>query len=333
MEAWLLHKPQSVEYQPLVRSSIPEPDCGPGQIRVTISACGVCHTDVHIVEGDLVLPGLPVLPGHQIVGRVTELGPGSDRFHLSDRVGIAWLNWSCQQCEACQNGRENLCSSALFTGFHVPGGFTEQIVIHQDYAYAIPDQYDDVQAAPLLCAGIVGFRALRVAGVRPGERVGLYGFGASAHLALQILEHWQCETYVFSRSEQHRRLARELGAFWTGQAGERPPRQLHRAVIYAPAGWIMVEALKDCGPGGVVTSGGIHMSDIPQFPYALLWEERCLNSVANATRQDGHDFLEIASQKKLHTEIEVFRFDQVNQVLKMLKNSTLKAAAVLSRSC
>jgi len=331
-EAWILHKAKPVEQTPLVRTDLSELRCNSNEIEIEISACGVCHTDLHIVEGELELPRLPIVPGHQIVGIVRCKGSSVTNHNLGDRVGVPWLYSSCQQCEYCRQGKENLCAQAQFTGFHVHGGFSERILVQQEYAYHLPDSYDDLHAAPLLCAGIVGFRALRVAGVCPGERVGLYGFGASAHLAIQVLLHWDCECYVFSRSAQHRQLAMKLGAFWTGQAGERPPRKLHRAIIFAPAGWIMVEALKDCAPGGVVTSGGIYMDPIPQFPYSLLWQERCINSVANATRQDGHDFLQIARQTTLQTEIEVFPFDKVNHVLLLLKQSKLKAAAVLQRN-
>ncbi|MFC1849602.1 zinc-dependent alcohol dehydrogenase family protein [candidate division CSSED10-310 bacterium] len=329
MYAWTLHQPQRAEQNPLQKMDIPVPSCGKRDLKVNISACGVCHTDLHIVEGELDLPVLPLVPGHQIVGLVAEVGEQVRRFSLGDRVGIAWLNQTCGACEYCQRERENLCPEAQFTGYHVNGGFAEAIVIDERYVYAIPDNYDDFQAAPLLCAGIVGFRALRVAGVQPGERVGLYGFGASAHLAIQVLTHWNCETYVFSRGSHHRKLAQKLGAVWTGQAGNRPPKPLHRAIIYAPAGWIMVEALKDVAPGGVVTSGGIHMSPIPQFPYSLLWEERCLNSVAHATRTDGEDFMAIAAARTMITEVEIFPCDEINQVLVLLKESKLKAAAVL----
>lgn len=329
MKAWILNKTTPVEHKPLQLQEIDNPVVGPNDIKLHISVCGVCHTDLHIVEGDLPLPILPIIPGHQIIGIVIEKGSSAQKYSLGTRLGIPWLYGSCQQCEYCLSGKENLCSSARFTGYHVQGGFSEQIVIDQSYAYSIPDSYDDAHAAPLLCAGIVGFRALRVAGVQPGERVGLYGFGASAHLAIQVLNHWQCQTYVFTRSDHHKKLALELGACWTGKAGERPPHKLHRAVIYAPAGWIMIEALKDVGPGGVVTSGGIHMSPIPQFPYELLWEERTMNSVANATRQDGIDFLKIAGELDFKTEIEVFPFDEINRILLLLKKSKLKAAAVL----
>lgn len=329
MKAFILRRPAPVEDNPLQYVNKFDPECKPNEIRLRISACGVCHTDLHVVEGDLDLPMLPVIPGHQIVGEVIETGADANRFRKGDRVGIAWLNNACGICDACSRGYENLCREARFTGYHVHGGFAGQTTIDERFAYRLPDSYDDAHVSPLLCAGIVGYRSLKVAGVAPGERVGLYGFGASAHLAIQVLKHWNCEVYVFSRTRTHLELAEDLGADWIGKAGIRPPRPLHRAIIYAPAGWIMVEALKDVGPGGVVASAGIHMSDIPEFPYGLLYGERKLCSVANATRQDGEEFLKIASEVNLKTEVEEFPFEEANRVLQLLKTSGLKAAGVL----
>jgi propanol-preferring alcohol dehydrogenase len=305
------------------------PDPGPDQIRIRVRVCGVCHTDLHTVEGELELPKLPVVPGHQIVGIVDALGERVTRFQLGERVGVPWLHQTCGECDYCQRGDENLCQSARFTGLHVDGGYAEYTLAPADFAYPIPQVFDDAEASPLLCAGIIGYRALCLSEVQPGQRLGLYGFGASAHIAIQIACHWGCQVYVFTRSDSHRQLARALGASWVGDARQDPGVRLHSSITFAPAGWIVPEALRVLDKGGTLAINAIHMSPIPQMPYDLIYHERTLRSVANSTRQDAQELLEIAAEIPIRTEVQTFPLEEANHALQALKGSQIDGAAAL----
>jgi propanol-preferring alcohol dehydrogenase len=289
----------------------------------------VCHTDLHIVEGDLALPRLPLVPGHQIAGWVESTGVDVVDFKVGDRVGLPWLRWACGRCEYCRQGQENLCPAIRFNGLHADGGYAELVVAPAAFAYRLPEGFADLQAAPLLCAGVIGYRALRLSGIAPGGRLGLYGFGASAHVSIQVARQWGCEVYVFTRSEDHRRHARDLGAAWAGDALDRAPKLLDSAVIFAPAGWIVPEALRAVRPGGTVATAGIHMSDLPSMPYSLVYGERTLRSVANSTRQDVIELLRLATAIPIHTDVEVYPLEAANDVLARVKASQVRGAAVL----
>ena len=302
---------------------------GPGQVRVKVRACAVCRTDLHVVDGDLTDPKLPIIPGHEIVGVVTQLGPGVQRRAIGDRVGIPWLGWTCGQCEYCRSDRENLCARARFTGYTLNGGYAEQVLAHERFCFPIPREYSDVQAAPLLCAGLIGYRSLVMAG--PGRRLGLYGFGAAAHIVAQVARHQGRSVYAFTRPGDGtaQDFARSLGAVWAGGSQRKPPHSLDAAVIFAPVGPLVPLALEAVGKGGTVVCGGIHMSDIPSFPYRLLWEERRLCSVANLTRKDAVEFLELAPRVPVRTETEEFPLTEANEALRRLKQGELDGAAVL----
>lgn len=329
MKAMRLRQSGPVAAAPLSLEEVAIPEPGPGQLRLRVHVCGVCHTDLHTVEGDLALPRLPLTPGHQVVGTVEALGPGATRYALGDRVGVGWLYRTCGDCPACRARQENLCPNATFTGLHADGGYGEMMVVDEQFAYPLPEAVDDAAAAPLLCAGIIGFRSLRLSGIRPGQRLGLYGFGASAHLAIQVARHWGCEVYVFTRGAEHRRLARELGAAWVGGAEQAVPAPLDASVIFAPAGWIVPLALGHLRPGGTVAINAIHMSPIPEMPYETIYGERVLRSVANFTRADALDFLRLAAEIPVRTEVETFPLDEANEVLARLKRSEIRGAAVL----
>ncbi len=329
MQAMILKAPRPAEENPLAAVEVLEPAPGPDEIRIRVRACGVCHTDLHTVEGELNLFRLPIIPGHQIVGVVDQVGADVTCFRSGDRVGVAWLYSSCGQCDFCQRGLENLCDEARFTGLHADGGYAQYTVVPAAFAYPIPPGFSDLQAAPLLCAGVIGYRSLRLSEVQPGERVGLYGFGASAHVAIQIARHWGCEVFVFTRSEEHQQYARELGAAWVGEAQDDPPAPLASAITFAPAGWIVPEALRALRKGGTLAINAIHMSPIPEMEYRLLYGERTLRSVANMTRQDAEELLQLAAQIPIHTDVEVYPLDQANQVLQRLKDRQVRGAAVL----
>jgi propanol-preferring alcohol dehydrogenase len=329
MRAMLLEKPRPAEENPLRLAELPVPEPGPGEIRIRVSACGVCHTDLHIVEGDLTLPRHPVVPGHQIVGTVDALGAGVTEFRSGDRVGVPWLYSTCGECVYCRKGLENLCDNARFTGFHVDGGFAEAMVVPAAFAYALPANFSDLEAAPLLCAGVIGYRAIRLSNLRPGERLGLYGFGASAHIVIQIARHWNCEVCVFTRAESHRQLACKLGAAWTGAAGEAPPAPLDASIIFAPAGKLVPEAMRALRKGGTLALAGITMSPIPEMEYPLLYHERILRSVANSTREDVRSLLDLAAEIPVRTEIETFQLPEANRALQNLKSSKIHGAGVL----
>jgi len=330
MKAMLLHKPSLVEGAPLEWAEVPLPAPGPGEIRLKVSACGICHTDLHIVEGELPLPKAPIIPGHQMVGIVDAVGEGETRFKKGDRVGVPWLHGTCGECSFCRQGRENLCLQARFTGYHVDGGYAQYAIASQGFACPIPKGFPDLEAAPLLCAGIIGFRALRLSEAKPGERLGLFGFGASAHIALQVAVHWGCKVFVFSRSEEHRRLARRLGAALAGGSGEEPPVGLHSAIVFAPAGSVVLDALRALDRGGTLALAGIYMTPIPEMDYARhLYYERTVRSVTNATRQDAEDFLRLAAEIPIRTEIEVFPLEEANRALLLLKEGRIQGAGVL----
>jgi len=313
------------------RRPVPEPD--PGQVLVAVSACGVCRTDLHIVDGDLSEPNLPLVPGHQIVGRVEATGAGAERYERGDRVGVPWLGWTCGECRYCRSGRENLCPRALFTGYTRDGGYAEAAVADERFCFPLPGEGSDVEAAPLLCAGLIGYRALRLAG--DGERLGLYGFGAAAHIVAQVAIHQGRRVFAFTREgdAEGQALARELGAEWAGATGggesSGPPEELDAAIVFAPVGALVPEALAATAPGGTVVCAGIHMSDIPSFPYELLWHERTLGSVANLTRADGEEFLALAPRVPVRTRVEVHSLSDADHALARLRSGKVRGAAVL----
>jgi len=315
--------------QPLVLQELPVPEPGPGQVLLRIRACGVCRTDLHIVAGELPGPKLPLVLGHQIVAEVVRAGPGANRFVPGQRVGVPWLGWTCGECRYCRSGRENLCDRARFTGYTLDGGFAEYTVADERYCFPIPAGYPDEQAAPLLCAGLIGYRALRFAG--EAQRLGFYGFGAAAHILTQVAV-WQGRTvYAFTRPGdlESQVFARELGAVWAGGSDESPPEQLEAALIFAPVGALVPQALRAVEKGGIVVCAGIHMSDIPSFPYAWLWEERVIRSVANLTRQDGEAFLSLAPRVPVRTAVQLYRLEEANRALDDLRHGRIRGAAVL----
>jgi propanol-preferring alcohol dehydrogenase len=330
MKAWLLRSPAPVETNPLELTETPAPDPAGGQLLIKVHACGVCRTDLHVVEGELPPRKSPVIPGHQVVGTVERAGPDSRRFKRGDRVGVAWLHRTDGVCEYCVSGRENLCDAPDFTGYTVNGGYAEYITAPDAFVYAIPEGFADLHAAPLLCAGIIGFRCLRLSGLSRGARLGLSGFGAAAHVAIQVARYWGVDVYAFSRDTRHARLASDLGAVWTGGSFDQPPQKLDAVIIFAPAGELIPAALKTLKKGGVVVLGGIHMSPIPEFEYGLLYHERVIRSVANNTRQDGEDFLKAAAAIPIHTETQLFSMRDANAALNALKHDAIRGAAVLA---
>lgn len=329
MKAMILESPKSIDEKPLVEKEVKTPEPESGQILIRISVCGACHTDLHTAEGELDLPKLPIIPGHEIIGNVEDRGLGATRFKEGDRVGVAWLNWACGECVYCRNDQENLCENARFTGLHADGGYAEYTVVDERFAYPIPDVFSDLEAAPLMCAGVIGYRALRLSELKPGARLGLYGFGASAHIAIQIARHQNCRVFVFTRSENHRQLARELGAEWTGGAEDIPPEQLDSSVTFAPAGWIVPHALKHLRPGGTLAINAIYMSPIPELEYPLIYKERTLRSVAHVARSDAEGFLPLAAEIPVKTEVEGFELQEANEVLKKMKESEIRGSAAL----
>lgn len=308
-------------------AAIPTP--GVHQVLVRVHTCGVCHTDLHTVEGDLSIPHLPLVPGHQIVGTVHAAGDAVTRWRPGDRVGVGWMHQVCGECAFCRRGQENLCPHARFTGLDVNGGYAEFALAHERFVFAVPDAMDDVAAAPLLCGGVIGYRSLRLSEIEPGGRLGLYGFGSSAHQAIQVARHWGCEVYVFTRSSEHRRLAYELGAHWVGGAEDAPPALLDASVTFAPAGWIAQRALGHLRPGGTLAINAIHMSPIPELPYALIYGERTLRSVANFTAADAEAYLRLAAEIPVRTDVEVWPLEEANTALRRLKHSEVRGAAVL----
>ena len=333
MKAMLLEGFDPIDHNPLRLVDIPKPEPEPDEVLLRIKVCGVCHTDLHTVEGELPEVKLPIIPGHQVVGTVEKQGERASRFKVGDRLGVAWLYSSCTQCAYCDRENENLCESARFTGYHVNGGYAEYIVIPEKFAYVIPGIFAEEEAAPLLCAGIIGYRALRLSEIKPGQRLGLYGFGASAHVAIQVAVHWGCKVYVFSRSEEHRNLAEKLGAVWTGTSKDEPPTRMDSSVIFAPAGELVLDALGVLDKGGTVALAGIYMTPIPEMDYMkYLYHERTLRSVANATRQDGEELLKIAAEIPIRTTTQAFKLEEANKALQLLKGGKINGAAVLKIS-
>jgi alcohol dehydrogenase, propanol-preferring len=329
MEAMVLHEQGLIETRPLRREQVSDPQAGPGRVRLRVTACGICHTDLHVVEGDLAPNKMPVIPGHQIVGTIDQVGEGVEQFREGDRVGIPWLHETCGRCEFCTTGRENLCHEALFTGYDVDGGFARFVTVSEHYTYRIPDGFSDLDAAPLLCAGIIGYRALRLSEAQPGCRLGLVGFGASAHVTIQVAVHQGMDVYVLTRSPGHRKLAEDLGALWTGTPEQVPPVRLDSAIIFAPAGELVPMTLKLMKKGGTIALGGIHMTRIPPIEYADWWGERTIRSVANSTRADAEGLLEAAAEIPIHTHVQTFPLDQANEALIALKESRIDGAGVL----
>ena len=329
MKACFLRAPAKVESNPLVFGDVPKPEPASGEILIRVEVCGVCRTDLHVIEGELPSRKFPIVPGHQAVGHVAATGAGAGRLAIGSRVGVAWLHKTDGTCEYCRRGEENLCDNPQFTGYTVNGGYAEYVVAPEDFVYPLPEILVAEQAAPLLCAGIIGYRCLRLSGVNAGARLGLYGFGAAGHVAIQVARYWGVEVYASSRDARHQALARELGAVWTGGILDAPPEKLDAAIVFAPAGEIVPAALAVLKKGGRLILGGIHMSDIPAFPYSLLYEERVIRSVANNTRKDGHEFLRLAAEIPVKTHVQVYPLAEANRALNALKNDAIRGAAVL----
>jgi alcohol dehydrogenase, propanol-preferring len=315
--------------EPLQPTELSDPDVGGGQVLISVAACAVCRTDLHILDGELPRPKLPLVPGHQIVGTVLASGEGAERFAVGDRIGVPWLGWTDGVCRYCTSGRENLCDRARFVGYDADGGYAELAVADERYCLSVPADYSDEHAAPLLCAGLIGYRALRLVG--DGERIGFYGFGSSAHILCQVAVHQGRRVFAFTRAgdEETQAFARELGAEWAGASGEAPPEELDGAIVFAPVGGLMVEALRVSAKGARVISAGIHMSDIPEFAYDLLWGERALGSVANLTRRDGEEFMALAPRVPVHTEVNLYSLADANVAVDDLRAGRFRGAAVL----
>ena len=334
MKAWVLDKPAPIESCPLVLTDVPVPQPAADEVLVKVHACGICRTDLHVVEGELPTRKSHVIPGHQVVGTISAIGPHVDEFKIGDRVGIAWLNQTCGICEFCRSGQENLCDGAMFTGWTVDGGYAEYAVAPAAFTYRLPDGFTDIQAAPLLCAGIIGYRCLRLTGIEKmdwsGVRLGLYGFGAAGHVCIQVARARDAEVYVCTRDrERHQALAHELGAVWVGDADAEPPVMLDASIIFAPAGELVPTALRSIKKGGTLVLGGIHMSPIPAFDYSLIYGERTIRTVANNTRADGQEFLIEAARIPILTHTQVFGFNQINEALIALKTDAIRGAGVL----
>lgn len=315
--------------QPLQLMEMPKPEPGPTQLQIQVRACAVCRTDLHVIDGELTQPKLPLIPGHEIVGRVTAVGAEATNFKIGDRVGVPWLGWTCGECKFCRSGRENLCENARFTGYTLDGGYAEYTVADYRFCFPIPASYSDAEAAPLLCAGLIGYRSLLKAG--DAKKIGIYGFGAAAHIITQVAVSQGREIYAFTRAHDHsgQDFAKKLGAVWAGASESAPPQKLDAAIIFAPVGSLVPLALKALNKGGVVVCGGIHMSDIPSFPYELLWQERSVCSVANLTRRDGHEFFALAPRVPVRTTVQTFPLADANLALESLRHGKIKGAAVL----
>lgn len=325
MRAMILEEPG----KPLQLRELPVPEPGPGELLLRVHACGICRTDLHIVDGELKQPKLPLVLGHQIVGSVVKIGEGVEGFAVGQRVGVPWLGWSCNSCRHCRSGRENLCDAARFTGYDIDGGFAEYTVADHRFCFPIPEGYPDLQAAPLLCAGLIGYRSLVMTG--DAEHLGIYGFGSAAHIIAQVAKYQGRKVYAFTApgDTEAQRFALKMGADWAGGSDEAPPVKLDAALIFAPVGKLVPEALKHLAKGGTVVCGGIHMSDIPSFPYELLWGERVIRSVANLTRRDGEEFLELAPKVPVRTEVTAFPLEQANEALDALRRGAFTGSAVL----
>jgi propanol-preferring alcohol dehydrogenase len=328
MKAAVLHASADIQQGPLKITDVPRPQAGPGQVLLRVRACGVCRTDLHIVEGDLPQLRSPLIPGHQIVGDIVE--GATPELPVGSRVGVSWMGGVDGTCPYCRRNLENLCDEPTFTGYSVDGGYAEYALARADFVFALPAALDDLHAAPLLCAGIIGFRSLRVAGVEPGDNVGLFGFGSSASLTIAVLQAWKCKIYVSTRGESHQKLAASLGATWVGDEHAKPPVELDRAVTFAPSGDVVIAALSSLRKGGVVAINAIHLDRIPQFDYdRLLWGERQIRSVANMTRADARDFLALAGKLGLRPKVTVFPLDQANEALAAIKSDSIDGSAVI----
>jgi propanol-preferring alcohol dehydrogenase len=325
MRAMILEEPRT----PLHEADLPNPKPAADQILIRVHACGVCRTDLHVVDGELLNPKLPIIPGHEIVGVVADKGDRVDRFAIGDRVGVPWLGYTCGRCRFCRAGRENLCDRARFTGYQIDGGYAEYTVADERYCFAIPVGYTDADAAPLLCAGLIGYRSLVLAG--DGQRLGIYGFGAAAHIIAQVARYQGRDVYAFTRAGdvEGQQFASELGAIWAGDSETAPPEELDAAIIFAPVGALVPAALRATAKGGTVVCAGIHMSDIPTFPYSLLWGERTVRSVANLTRRDGEEFLALAPKVPIRTKVQTFKLSEANEALRRLRTGRIQGAAVL----
>lgn len=332
MKACVLAANAPIETRPLQYKDVPPPEPGPDEVGIRVHACGVCRTDLHVIEGELPPKKMPVIPGHQVVGTVESAGTLAKRFPMGARVGVPWLHRTDGTCAFCRSGRENLCEAAQFTGYTVDGGYAEQIVAPEAFVYPIPDGFEDLHAAPLLCAGIIGFRSLRLCGISRGARLGIYGFGAAGSVAIQVARYWGIDVYAMTRDRRHQQLALELGAVFAGGTVDQPPQLLDAAIVFAPAGEIVPAGLKALKRGGSLVLGGIHMSPIPSFSYDLLYGERLIRSVANNTRRDGEDFLKVAAEIPIHTQTQVFPLEETNNALNLLKNDAIRGAAVIQIS-
>lgn len=330
MKAMVLRKPGLIHDIPLEYTDIPEPEPQSHEILIRIKTCGICSTDLYTVEGKLPLHKLPLIPGHQVVGIVEKKGAGVNRFRKGDRVGIPWLNWACGKCFFCLNGNENLCDSIRFTGYDSDGGYAQYTTISESFAYAIPDGFSDTEAAPLLCSGVIGYRALRLSELKKGECLGIYGFGSAAHITLQIALYMKCKVFVFTRSNEHREHALQLGAEWAGKAEDTPPHFLDKAIIFAPAGGLVLEALRVLRKGGILAVAAFYMTPIPEMDYfSMLYNEKTVRSVTASTRQDAQELLEIAPKISINTDIQVFPLKEANRALSLLKESKMRMSGVL----
>jgi propanol-preferring alcohol dehydrogenase len=329
MKAQILKTPAAIERHPLLYRDLPNPEPVDDQVVIRVHACGVCRTDLHVVEGELP-PRLPfIIPGHQVVGTIEQRGANARQHALGARVGVPWLHRTDGICDYCRRGQENLCENAQFTGYTAQGGYAGLIVVPEAFVYPIPEGFGDIEAAPLLCAGIIGFRALRLSNLQKGDTVGIYGFGAAGHVAIQVARYWGMKVFVCTREERHQKLARDLGAEWVGGAYDKPPLQMNAAIIFAPAGELVPAALAGLKKAGTLVLGGIHMSPIPSFSYDLLYHERVVRSVANNTRQDGTDFLRVAAEIPIRTQTQIFALEEANQALEALKHDAVRGAAVI----
>jgi len=332
MKACVLRHTAPIEQNPLDLVETPTPQLSSKHVLLKVSACAVCRTDLHVIEGELPKQILPIIPGHQIIGQIEKIGDQVTNLEVGRRVGIPWLHETDGRCEYCRAGKENLCENAAFTGWTVNGGYAEYASALADFVYPIPENFSDLEAAPLLCAGIIGFRSLRLSGITgrsPGKRLGLFGFGAAGHVAIQVARHWGAEVYAFTRDIRHQRLAEEMGAVWVGGSNDQPPVKLDSIIIYAPAGELVISALKVLNKGGTLALGGIHMSPIPEIDYRLLYDERVVRSVANNTRQDGLDFLQVAAEIPIKTQTQIFDLVEANSALNALKHDAVRGAAVI----
>jgi len=332
MRAVILNEQRPMEENPLELKEVPTPTPGAGEVLVKVNTCGVCDSDLQIIEGDLEVPTFPVIPGHQVVGVIDDLGDGVTDWAPGTRVGVSWLYSTCQACDFCNKGLENLCDNAKFTGKDVDGGYAEYMIAPADSIYSIPEGFPDLQAAPLLCAGITGYRALRMADIKSGQNLGLYGFGASAHVTIQVANHRGYDVYVFTDGEKQRRYARDLGAVWTGELEKDPGIEMHGSIIFVPTGEVVLHALRTLKKNGTLTCAGTHMSDIPKFEYNLIAGEKRIQSVANGTRQDARELLQLAAEIPIKTDVEVYSLENANKVLHLLKENRIRGAAVFQVS-